>query len=100
MSNTSTETGTAVEIRVEEPKKHKVILHNDEKTTFDFVIVVLTSVFSKTFNEAVELTKHVHISGSAIVGTYTKEIASEKVSETTHLARANNFPLTTTHEEI
>ena len=100
MSSSSTEVSTITEIRVEEPKKYKVILHNDDKTTVDFVVIVLRNIFFKSFDEAVEITRHVHLSGSAIVGIYTKEIADEKVTETTTLARANGFPLTTTHEEV
>lgn len=99
MTGISTEVGVITEIRVEEPRKYKVILHNDDKTTFEFVIIVLQTIFFKALDEAVELTKHVHLSGSAIVGTYTKEIADEKVSEATSLARANGFPLVVTHEE-
>lgn len=99
MTGISAEVGVVTEIKIEEPRKYKVILHNDDKTTFEFVMIVLQTIFFKTFDNAVELTKHVHLSGSAIVGTYTKEIADEKVAETTALARANGFPLTVTHEE-
>ena len=88
------------EIHVEEPRKYKVILHNDDKTTFDFVIRILQTVFYKTFDEAVEITKQVHITGSAVVGIYTKEIAEEKVIESVTLARNNGFPLAVTYEEL
>jgi len=96
----STETAVIEQIRISEPRKHKVILHNDDKTTIEFVIVVLQSIFHKSLQESVEIATHVHVTGSAIVGIYTKEIADEKVVETTALARANGYPLMTTHEEL
>lgn len=88
-------------IKVNIPKMYKVILHNDDTTTFDFVIMVLTKIFHKTFSEAVDLTKEIHIHGQGIAGApYTMEIAEEKTAETIALARANGFPLTPTFEEI
>jgi len=100
MANAEVQDKVEEQIKVEEPRKYKVILHNDEKTTFDFVIHVLQTVFFKTFDEAIELTKHVHLSGSAIVGVYTKEIAEEKTLEAVTLARGNGFPLAVTYEEL
>jgi ATP-dependent Clp protease adaptor protein ClpS len=100
MSSVDAELGVHTEIVVEEPRKYKVILHNDNKTTFDFVIKVLQAVFLKPFPQAVELTQHVHITGAAIVGIYTKEIAEEKVLESTTLARSNGYPLVTSCEEV
>lgn len=88
-------------IKVYIPKMYKVILHNDDKTTFDFVISVLTNIFHKTMEEAVELTKVIHVAGQGIAGApYTREIAEEKTMETVRYARANGFPLTPTFEEL
>ena len=88
-------------IKVGIPKMYKVILHNDDKTTFDFVIAVLMTIFHKTADEAVELTKTIHVAGQGIAGApYTREIAEEKTMETVAFARANDFPLTPTFEEL
>lgn len=88
-------------IRVQEPKMYKVILHNDETTTFDFVILVLVSIFHKTVEDALELTKQIHIQGQGIAGSpYTREIAEEKTLETVTFSRANGYPLTATFEEL
>ena len=88
-------------IRVQEPKMYKVILHNDETTTFDFVILVLVSIFHKAVEEAMELTKQIHVEGQGIAGSpYTREIAEEKTLETINFSRANGFPLTATFEEL
>ena len=88
-------------IEVQEPKMYKVILHNDDKTTFDFVIAVLIDIFHKTIDEAIEITKVIHVTGQGIAGApYTREIAEEKTLETVSFSRVNNFPLTPTFEEL
>ena len=88
-------------IKVQIPKFYKVILHNDDTTTFDFVIAVLTRIFHRTVEDAIEITKNIHVSGRGIAGSpYTKEVAEEKVMETINFSRANNFPLTLTFEEL
>lgn len=88
-------------IKVYIPKMYKVLLHNDDQTTFDFVINVLIKIFHKNVEEAIDITKSIHISGQGIAGApYTHEIAEEKTAETIALARANGFPLTPTFEEI
>lgn len=92
---------TESSIEVAEPKLYKVILHNDNKTTFDFVIMVLVKIFHRTFEEAVDLTKNIHIDGQGVAGSpYTREIAEEKTTETVNYARANGFPLVATYEEL
>ena len=88
-------------IEIQVPKMYKVLLHNDDTTTFDFVIAVLTRIFHKTVQEAIEVTTAIHNSGQGIAGApYTHEIAQEKTLETISFSRANNFPLTPTFEEI
>jgi len=88
-------------IKVQIPKMYKVILHNDDRTTFDFVIAVLTNIFHRTMEDAIEVTKFIHEQGQGIAGSpYTHEVAEEKTSETIKFARANGFPLTATFEEL
>jgi len=88
-------------IKVQIPKMYKVLLHNDDTTTFEFVITILTRIFYKSIEDAIEITKAIHNSGHGIAGSpYTKEIAEEKTSETVALARANGYPLTATFEEL
>jgi len=81
------------------PKMYKVILHNDDYSTFEFVIEVLMEVFNKNENEAINLTLKVDREGYAIIGTYPKEIAETKVSLVKEMAKENNFPLLATMEE-
>lgn len=88
-------------IKVFIPSMYKVILHNDNTTTVDFVIHVLMRIFHKTIEEAMVLTQTIHENGQGIAGApYTREIAEEKTLETIRLARANNFPLVATFEEV
>jgi ATP-dependent Clp protease adaptor protein ClpS len=88
-------------IKVHIPSMYKVILHNDNTTTVDFVIHVLMRIFHKTLEEALAITQLVHENGQGIAGSpYTKEIAEEKSLETIGIARANNFPLVATYEEV
>lgn len=86
---------------VQVPKMYKVILHNDDTTTFEFVIEVLLRIFHRNIEDAIELTKSIHASGYGIAGApYTKEIAEEKVLETINFSRANHYPLVATFEEL
>ena len=88
-------------IKVQIPKLYKVILHNDDTTTFDFVILVLTRIFHKSIDDAFEITKNIHVNGQGIAGSpYTHEVAEEKTAETISFSRANGFPLTATFEEL
>ena len=88
-------------IKVQIPKMYKVLLHNDDTTTFDFVILVLVQIFHRTVEDAMEITKNIHLNQVGIAGSpYTREIAEEKTLETVSFSRANGFPLTATFEEL
>lgn len=77
----------------------KVIMYNDSKTTVDFVVEVLTSIFKMDRIQAVKATLAIHNNGQEIVGIYPLEQAEFKVEQTHSLARGRNFPLTCTIEE-
>jgi len=99
-TQTSTVTEVIEETEIIEPGKYRVILHNDDKTTFDFVIFILRTVFDKDLEEAAEITLRIHDIGAATAGIYTHQIAESKVDETSSLAKANHFPLKATAEEF
>lgn len=84
--------------KIDKPRLWKVILHNDNYTTMDFVVLVLVSVFHKPENEAVRIMLDVHYKGIGIVGTYTYEIAETKVARAMEMARQAEFPLLCTME--
>lgn len=88
-------------IKVQIPKLYKVLLHNDNITTFDFVITVLVRIFHRTVEDAIEITQSIHNTQQGIAGSpYSREIAEEKTIETISFSRANGFPLTATFEEL
>lgn len=76
-----------------EPRRFKVIIYNDDFTTMDFVVKVLTTVFFKSPAEAETLMMQVHKNQSAVVGIYSYDIAQSKVQKATRLAREAGFPL-------
>ncbi|ACM92912.1 ATP-dependent Clp protease adaptor protein ClpS [Nautilia profundicola AmH] len=95
-------TKTVVENDVEiiMPKLYKVMLLNDDYTTFDFVIEILKTVFHKNEEEAINITLKVDREGSAAVGVYPYEIAQVKIEKTHTLARQAGYPLRAVMEEV
>ena len=81
------------------PALFKVILHNDDYTTMEFVVQVLMAVFNKPPGEAVRIMLQVHVEGIGICGVYPYEIAETKVDLVHELARESGFPLRTSMEE-
>ncbi|MBR6947355.1 MAG: ATP-dependent Clp protease adaptor ClpS [Muribaculaceae bacterium] len=95
-------TGAGVKSRervlIEEPRQYKVIFHNDDFTTMEFVTDVLRRVFNKPADEAVTLMMRVHQEGQAVVGIYSYDVAMTKASQATAMARNEGFPLKITCE--
>jgi len=87
------------EEKTEEPPLFKVLLHNDDYTTMDFVVHVLQSIFNMPENQAIQVMLNVHVKGIGIAGTYTYEVAEMKVAKTTAMAREQEFPLLCTMEK-
>ncbi|MCR4422335.1 MAG: ATP-dependent Clp protease adaptor ClpS [Spirochaetales bacterium] len=85
--------------KIDEPPQYKVIMHNDDVTTMDFVVAILKMVFQKSHEEAVDLMLTIHNNGSAVVGIYSYDIAISKINKTHQLARANGFPLRCTYDK-
>ena len=79
--------------RTEPPPMFKVLLHNDDYTTMEFVVGVLKTVFNKTLSQATQIMLQVHHSGIGIAGVYTAEIAETKVETVHSMAQADGFPL-------
>jgi ATP-dependent Clp protease adaptor protein ClpS len=80
------------------PKLYKVIFHNDDYTTMEFVVMVLVQFFQKTETEATYIMLTVHRKGSAVAGVYTRDIAESKVEKVVSFARENGMPLLLTTE--
>jgi ATP-dependent Clp protease adaptor protein ClpS len=76
-----------------EPPMYRVVLHNDDYTTMEFVIEILAAVFRKTCGEAMRIMLNVHEQGVGVCGIYTFEIAETKVDTVHLLANESGFPL-------
>jgi len=79
--------------KTEEPKLYKVLLHNDDYTTMEFVIVILESVFTKSPAEAYRIMMHVHTEGTGIAGVYPFEVAETKLVMVEERAKEAGHPL-------
>lgn len=90
---------TEREAKLEKPKLFKVILHNDDFTTMEFVVFVLTHVFLRSEIEAFSIMLKVHNEGVGVAGIYSFEIATMKSEKAMNLAKAHEYPLLCTVEE-
>lgn len=77
---------------------YRVVLHNDDYTTMEFVVEVLTAVFHKTIIDATRIMLDVHQRGAGVVGSYTYDIATTKADTVRDMARQREFPLRCTIE--
>ena len=91
---------TLTKQKLKPPVQFKVLLHNDDYTTMDFVVRVLEAVFHKTADEAIQIMLQVHKTGVGICGVYSHEVAETKVEAVHEMARQNEFPLKASMEEV
>jgi len=102
MSDFPDQTGdvlTESKTKLEKPKLYKVLLHNDDFTTMEFVVFVLEYVFNRSEAESVAIMLNVHNTGVGIAGIYPHDIAYMKSHKTMNLAKAREYPLLCTIEE-
>lgn len=94
------ETGTDLRERPESrlPRLYRVLLHNDDYTTMEFVVEVLVRFFHLSETEAGRIMLQVHYDGAGVAGTFTRDVAETKVEQVTTLAREEGFPLLLTME--
>ena len=100
--DSGTDTETRTERQLKRPQLYKVLFHNDNYTTRDFVVAVLREVFHKSESEAVAIMLLVHNTGFGVAGVYTHDVARTKIEVVEALAREHEFPLrlTMAPEEI
>ena len=92
-------TETETKEKLERPPLYKVLLHNDDFTTMEFVVFVLQTIFGHNEGSAIRIMLNVHKLWLGLAGVYTFEVAEMKVEKVTSLAQANEFPLLCTMEE-
>jgi len=98
LNGESTITESRTEQELEKPRMWRVLLHNDDYTTQDFVVWVLESIFHKPRGEAFSIMMSVHRSGMGVAGVYTHDVAETKMKTTKQLAEEHEFPLLVTME--
>ena len=90
---------TESETKLEKPKLFKVILHNDDFTTMEFVVFILQQVFLRSDAEAFSIMLKVHNEGIGLAGVYPFEIANMKAEKAMNISKAHEYPLLCTVEE-
>jgi ATP-dependent Clp protease adaptor protein ClpS len=94
----STLTDSRSDLKLDRPRLWRVLLHNDDYTTQEFVVWVLESIFRKPRPEAIEVMMRVHQSGIGVAGVYTHDVAETKLRKTRQMAEEQEFPLLVTME--
>lgn len=98
---TSTPAGKRnTQFRHEEPPQYRVVLHNDDFTTMDFVVMLLQTVFYKDEAEAEAIMMAIHLQGKGTAGIYPYDIAQSKTAKSKFMARTSGYPLQVTCEPV
>jgi len=95
---THEEVDVKVRPKTETPRRFKVIFHNDDYTTMEFVVIALIQFFHKSEAEATHIMLTVHKKGSGVAGVYTRDVAETKVAKVTEFAQDHGMPLLVTAE--
>ena len=87
--------GIALEdkVKLERPRRYRVLLHNDNFTTMEFVVLVLEEIFHRKRGEAIKIMLNVHENGMGVAGVYVKSIAETKIDTVNKLAAESQFQL-------
>ena len=91
--NAGVATETKNKEKLQKPPLYKVLFHNDNYTTMEFVVWVLVTVFHKSESDAIAVMLAVHRAGVGVAGVFTHEIAETKINRTHQLAKEHEFPL-------
>src|ERR1700741_2241170 len=88
------------EIKTKRPSMWNIVFYNDDYTSMDFVVFVLTKIFHRSTEDALALTLAVHTQGKGIAGTYTFEVAEQKQCEVLLMAKIEEHPLRVEVEQV
>jgi ATP-dependent Clp protease adaptor protein ClpS len=84
--------------KVKQPRRYTVVLHNDDYTTMEFVVLVLMKFFHKSETEATQIMLHVHHRGFGVVGVFPRDVAETKAVQVMDYAKEHGHPLKCTAE--
>ncbi|MBN2309797.1 MAG: ATP-dependent Clp protease adaptor ClpS [Candidatus Hydrogenedentes bacterium] len=87
------EAATDVAEEIERPRMFRVLMHNDDYTTMDFVVAVLRAVFRRSPEDAVRIMLNIHHEGLGVCGVYPAEVAETKIATVHERSRDHGFPL-------
>ena len=94
----STLTDSRSDEKLDRPRLWRVLLHNDDYTTQEFVVWILETIFQKPRGEAFAIMLNVHRSGLGLAGVYTHDVAETKLQAVRARAEEHEFPLLVTME--
>lgn len=97
--DSKTKEKTSSRSKTDYPPMYKVLLHNDDYTTMEFVVEILMTVFGKSLEKATQIMLNIHNKGTGMCGIYPRQIAETKVETVHHLASSKGFPLKCTLEK-
>ena len=92
-------TANKEKVKIKKPVHYKVVMHNDDFTTMEFVVNILMTVFKKDITTSNKIMMDVHKLGRGIVGIYPYDIATTKVAISLCMAKEEGFPFNITIEE-
>ncbi len=95
---TDSDTDIAVDDETDLEPPYRVLIHNDNITTFVFVIKILTTIFEKNVMSAEQIANRTHRHGIAVVGTYPRSIAETRINKVHFAAQLEGYPLKLTME--
>jgi ATP-dependent Clp protease adaptor protein ClpS len=97
-SDTTVATRTKTAKKLKRPQLYKVLLHNDDFTTMEFVVMILQVIFGHSETEASAIMLHIHRHGVGVAGIYPFAVAEAKVAEVIATAEKAEYPLLCTME--
>lgn len=98
MADGDINTKTRSKTRTARPPLYKVLLLNDDFTPRDFVVRVLKAEFRMSEDQASRVMITAHTKGSCVVAVFTREVAEDKATRATDMARQEGYPLLFTAE--
>ena len=89
---------TRTRSRTKKPKLYKVLLHNDNYTSMEFVVDILEEIFHMPPGAATQVMLKIHREGHGVAGVFTRDIAETKVQQVEDRAIEWGYPLLCTME--